>query len=115
MPCTPYADVPAPPPAQAVVSDVPTCGGVAYAQSHSIPTLTFPAPKKGGFPGLTTEELVQQLTQQHKADIVLLAGFLKVGWQGRSKHPLAVSRVASTCALTEARRCPCPHAPGSCA
>lgn len=61
------------------MSDVPTCGGVAYAQSHSIPTLTFPAPKKGGFPGLSVDELVAALTEQHRADFVLLAGFLKVG------------------------------------
>ncbi|KIY93908.1 phosphoribosylglycinamideformyltransferase [Monoraphidium neglectum] len=62
----------------AVVSDVPTCGGVQYAQSHGIPTLTYPIPKKGGFPGLTTEQLVEALTQQLGAEYVLLAGFLKV-------------------------------------
>lgn len=39
------------------MSDVPTCGGVAYASSHGIPTLTYPIPKKGGHPGLTTEEV----------------------------------------------------------
>lgn len=38
---------------QAVVSDVPSCGGVAYAAQHGIPTLTYPASKKGLFPGLT--------------------------------------------------------------
>lgn len=65
--------------AQVVVSDVPSCGGVQYAQSHGIPTLTFPVPKKGGFEGLSKEQLVQQLTQEAKADYVLLAGFLKVG------------------------------------
>jgi len=63
---------------KAVVSDVPTCGGVQYAASHGIATLTYPAPKKGGFPGLTTEQLVQQLTQTLGAEYVLLAGFLKV-------------------------------------
>ncbi len=63
---------------QAVVSDVPTCGGVQYAQQYGIPTFTYPVPKKGGAPGLTTEELVQQLTQEVPADYVLLAGYLKV-------------------------------------
>lgn len=62
----------------AVVSDVPTCGGVQYAEANSIPTLTFPIPKKGGFPGLTTSELVQQLTVDLGAEYVLLAGFLKL-------------------------------------
>lgn len=65
-------------PAQAVVSDVPTCGGVAYAKEQGIATLTYPTPKKGLFPGLSKEELVQQLTEQHQADFVLLAGYLKV-------------------------------------
>jgi phosphoribosylglycinamide formyltransferase len=63
---------------QAVVSDVPSCGGVTYAQEHGIATLTFPASKKGMFPGLSKEELVQQLTEVHAVDFVLLAGFLKV-------------------------------------
>lgn len=68
----------APTVSQAVVSDVPTCGGVQYAQSHGITTLTFPIPKKRGFPGLTTEELVDQLTKQLGVEYVVLAGFLKV-------------------------------------
>lgn len=46
-----------------VVSNAPTCGGVAYAQSHGIPTLTYPAPKSDPSAGLTAEQLVQQLTQ----------------------------------------------------
>eukprot|EP00877_Chromochloris_zofingiensis_P012009 jgi/Chrzof1/7061/Cz02g09100.t1 len=62
----------------AVVSDVPTCGGVQYAQSHGITTLTYPAPKNGGYPGLSKDELVHKLTQELKADYVLLAGFLKL-------------------------------------
>jgi hypothetical protein len=63
---------------QAVVSDLPSCGGVAYAQQHGIPTLTYPASKKGLFPGLTPQELVQQLKHELGADYVLLAGYLKV-------------------------------------
>ena len=44
---------------QAVVSDVPTCRGVHYAKSLGMPTLTYPGSKKGGYEGLTPEELVQ--------------------------------------------------------
>ena len=66
-------------PLQVVVSDVPTCGGVAYAQQHGIPTLTYPIPKKAGFPGLTPEELVAALKSgSHASDFVILAGYLKV-------------------------------------
>ncbi|KAL4447446.1 hypothetical protein ABPG75_004665 [Micractinium tetrahymenae] len=61
-----------------VVSNAPTCGGVAYAQSHGIPTLTYPAPKLDPAAGLTAEQLVQQLTQEYRADAVILAGYLKL-------------------------------------
>lgn len=57
---------------------MPSCGGVAFAQAAGIPTLTYPASRKGTFPGLSADELVQELTVTHKADYVLLAGFLKV-------------------------------------
>eukprot|EP00878_Enallax_costatus_P018721 GHUV01019724.1.p1 GENE.GHUV01019724.1~~GHUV01019724.1.p1 ORF type:complete len:186 (+),score=41.85 GHUV01019724.1:289-846(+) len=60
-----------------VVSDVPSCGGVAYAQEHGIPTLTYPASKKGLFPGLSREQLVQEMADRG-VDYVLLAGYLKV-------------------------------------
>ncbi|KXZ53210.1 hypothetical protein GPECTOR_7g1103 [Gonium pectorale] len=64
----------------AVVSDVPSCGGVAYAREHGIPTLTYPIAKKGEFQGqgLTAEQLVDGLRNTHKADYVLLAGYLKL-------------------------------------
>lgn len=62
---------------QAIVSDVPSCGGVAYAQQHGIATLTYPASKKGLFPGLSKDELVQQMTDMG-VEYVLLAGYLKV-------------------------------------
>eukprot|EP00798_Chlamydomonas_sp_ICE-L_P032104 gene32104-16617_t len=61
----------------AVVTDVPGCGGEAYAVSHAIPTLTYPIPKKGGFPGLTKEELVASLVELN-VDYVILAGYLKL-------------------------------------
>jgi phosphoribosylglycinamide formyltransferase len=50
---------------------------VAYAQSAGVQTLTYPIPKKGGFPGLTPTELVEALGAIG-ADYVLLAGYLKV-------------------------------------
>ncbi|KAJ9508574.1 hypothetical protein QJQ45_012136 [Haematococcus lacustris] len=64
--------------ALAVVSDVPDCQGVAYAQQQGIPVLTYPIPKKGGFPGLTAAQLVDGLKNNYKADFVLLAGYLKL-------------------------------------
>lgn len=82
--------------AQAVVSDVPSCGGVAYAQQHGIPTLTFPASRKGEFAGLSPEELVAALTSgDTAADYVLLAGFLKV----RCVQPLRQQHCAAACAV----------------
>lgn len=63
---------------QVVVSDVPSCGGVAYAKQHNIRRLTYPIPKKGDHPGLTKEQLVSELTGAHKVDYVILAGYLKV-------------------------------------
>lgn len=69
---------------QAVVSDLPTCGGVTYAQSHGVAALTYPAPKKGGYEGLTTEQLVEQL-KGLGVEYVLLAGYLKVT-TGRTGH-----------------------------
>lgn len=62
-----------------MVSDVPSCGGVAYAHQHGITTLTYPAPKSGAHPGLSVAELVSALTGSHQVDYVILAGYLKVG------------------------------------
>lgn len=62
----------------AVVSDVPSCGGVAYAQQHGIPTYTHPASKKTNNEGLTGEELAKLLKQDLDVDFVLLAGYLKL-------------------------------------
>ena len=46
-----------------VVSNSPSCSGVAYAQSHGIPTLTYPAPKADSAAGLTDAQLVAALTE----------------------------------------------------
>ncbi|GIL49421.1 hypothetical protein Vafri_5761 [Volvox africanus] len=64
----------------AVVSDVPSCGGVTHARSHGISTLTYPIVKKGEFQGqgLTAEQLVNELKIGHQVDFVLLAGYLKL-------------------------------------
>ncbi|GLC64850.1 Phosphoribosylglycinamide formyltransferase (GART), partial [Pleodorina starrii] len=65
----------------AVVSDVPTCGGVSYAREHGIPTLTYPVVKKGEHAGsgLTPTQLVDTLKSgPSAADFVLLAGYLKL-------------------------------------
>ncbi|KAG2446542.1 hypothetical protein HYH02_008529 [Chlamydomonas schloesseri] len=63
-----------------VVSDVPGCGGVTYAQQHGIPTLTYPVVKKGDFAGqgLTASQLVDGLKNTYKCDYVILAGYLKL-------------------------------------
>jgi phosphoribosylglycinamide formyltransferase len=55
----------------AVVSDVPGCGGVTYAASHGIPTLTYPVVKKGELAGqgLTAEQLVSELKNTHKVSV----------------------------------------------
>jgi phosphoribosylglycinamide formyltransferase len=63
--------------AVAVVSDVPSCGGIQYAVDQGIETLTYPIPKKGGFPGLTPDDLVTRL-QELSVDYVILAGYLKL-------------------------------------
>ncbi|GAX73358.1 hypothetical protein CEUSTIGMA_g811.t1 [Chlamydomonas eustigma] len=62
----------------AVVSDVPSCGGVQYAQACGIPTLTYPIPKKGGSEGLNVEQIVEALKVKHSVDYVILAGYLKL-------------------------------------
>mmetsp|Transcript_21458 Transcript_21458/g.59590 ORF Transcript_21458/g.59590 Transcript_21458/m.59590 type:complete len:199 (+) Transcript_21458:566-1162(+) len=78
---------------QAVVSDVPGCGGWQYAENHGIPTLTYPVPKKGDHAGLglSADELVSKLTGENCADYVILAGYLKLipeGLVGAFKHAM---------------------------
>lgn len=75
---------------QAVVSDVPSCGGVSYGREHGIPTLTYPASKKGLFPGLSREQLLQEMTDRG-VDYVLLAGYLKAGSTAPSQTTISAS------------------------
>ena len=67
---------------QVLISDVPNCGGWKYAAAHAIPTMAYPASLKtivdGNQTGLSTEKLIHGLKEQHQADYVLLAGYLKV-------------------------------------
>lgn len=67
---------------QVMISDVPSCGGWKYAAAHAIATMAYPASSKtivdGNQTGLSTEELIHGLKEQHQADYVLLAGYLKV-------------------------------------
>ena len=67
---------------QVVVSDLPQGGGCQYAVEHQIATLAYPASSKtivdGKQLGVTTEKLIDSLTQQLGIDYVLLAGYLKV-------------------------------------
>ena len=46
-----------------VVTNVPGCGGVAYATAHAIPVLTYPPPKAEPTAGLTEDQLVAALKQ----------------------------------------------------
>ncbi|GAB4814123.1 hypothetical protein N2152v2_001169 [Parachlorella kessleri] len=61
-----------------VVSNAPTCGGCHYAQSQGIPTITYPAPKADPSAGLTAEQLIVALRNEHQVDCVVLAGYLKL-------------------------------------
>ncbi|CAD7695661.1 unnamed protein product [Ostreobium quekettii] len=61
-----------------VVSNVPTCGGVLYAQDHDIPTLIYPASKKKSVEGMTADELLSALKHQFEVDFILLAGYLRL-------------------------------------
>ena len=65
------------PRAQVVVSDKGDCGGVAYARSHGMQILRFPAPKEDPSEGLSSSELVHAL-QSAGIQLVLLAGYLKL-------------------------------------
>ena len=61
----------------AVVSDKTACGGITYAQSHGIPTFTYPALKKDPHTGLSPAELTATLADL-ETDLVVLAGYLKL-------------------------------------
>jgi phosphoribosylglycinamide formyltransferase len=62
----------------AVVTNAPTCKGALYAQDHGIPVLVHPPPKANPSSGLTAEELTENLVNIHKADFIILAGYMKL-------------------------------------
>eukprot|EP00892_Ulva_mutabilis_P006985 jgi/Ulvmu1/4659/UM002_0390.1 len=66
-----------------VVTDVPTSGGAEYAVSHGIDVLAFPmkwgtADCSNATVVKSPDELASVLTDVHKLDFVLLAGYLKL-------------------------------------
>ena len=69
---------------QAVVTDVPTCGGAAFAQSNNIKVLVYPpkaaaAQVQEGVIALESEQhLTETLQGELKIDFVVLAGYLKL-------------------------------------
>lgn len=69
---------------QAIVTDVPTCGGAAFAQSQNAKVLVYP-PKASSVPVpedvqvlASEEELTEALRDKLKIDFVMLAGYLKL-------------------------------------
>jgi phosphoribosylglycinamide formyltransferase len=66
----------------AVVTDVPSCGGAQHAREHGVPVLAYPRPKSGAFEALSAGQLADALRPDGgadtAADVVLLAGFLKL-------------------------------------
>lgn len=60
-----------------VVSNLPTCGGVLYAQAHEIPAVFFPKAKATPEIGLSKKQLISSL-QALEIDFILLAGYLKL-------------------------------------
>ena len=61
---------------QVVVSNAPSCGGVAYAEQRGIPTLRYPG-RKDDPQALTPAQLVESLRDRHRVDVVCLAGYMK--------------------------------------
>ena len=62
---------------QVVVSNLPSCGGVAFAAEQGIPMLRYPG-AKGDPAALQPADLVAALRQEHGVDVVCLAGYMKV-------------------------------------
>ena len=60
-----------------IVSNAPSCGGVAYAAERGIPTLQYPG-RKDDPAALTPDQLLEQLRDVHRVDIICLAGYMKV-------------------------------------
>ena len=61
---------------QVVVSNAPSCGGVAFAAERGIATLRYPG-RKDDLAALTPEDLVARLQDTYRVDIVCLAGYMK--------------------------------------
>ncbi|KAK9816865.1 hypothetical protein WJX72_006282 [[Myrmecia] bisecta] len=59
-----------------VVSDVPGCKALDYAQAHGIPTIIYPGSTSDT--KLSPDELADLLRVGHRVDYVLLAGYLKL-------------------------------------
>jgi len=62
----------------AVVTNAPSCKGALYAQEHGIPVLVHPPPKTDPSTGLGADELTGVLVNVHKADFIILAGYMKL-------------------------------------
>lgn len=101
---------------QVVVSDKPSCGGVQYAEAHNIKSLTFPIPKNGSYPGLTEDQVVDELKIKLNIDFVILAGYLKVRrWQTHVNYPessvrpvsFVVQHILQSLLLSQRARAPC--------
>ena len=88
----------------------PGCGGWKYAAEHSIATVAYPASPRtvvnGNQTGVSTEELMHGLKEQHEVDYVLLAGYLKV---------FLTAAMCSPMCLRYASILPHPHVPEICA
>ena len=60
-----------------VVSDKRDCGATAYASKHGIACVRHPDPGVDGVEATTTD-LAQALSERHRIDYVLLAGYMKL-------------------------------------
>jgi phosphoribosylglycinamide formyltransferase len=69
---------------QAVVTDVPQCGGAQYAADNGIPVYAYPPRKKSAVQLdhirylETDKSLNRVLVEEARVDYVLLAGYLKL-------------------------------------
>ena len=63
----------------AVVTDKPDCGGVLWAREcGDMETLVYPAKKSDPSSGLSPADLVRELKDRLRVDVVLLAGYLRL-------------------------------------
>lgn len=63
---------------QALVSDVPGCGGWEFAQAEGLPVLQFPSKKHPPGQHAIAAEALSGALQDLGVDFICLAGFLKV-------------------------------------